>query len=295
MMRSVLIGLLLLVSAPSQATILPENDLHLQDNVDAAANMTEAQFIAVTDAIVAIWAPLAQRHGATLVANKLWTNPTVNANANQRGNVWTINMYGGLARRPEVTLEGYALVVCHELGHHFGGYPFYPPNLPWASSEGQADYFATQICGKMIWEKAIFGRFNLRTVNPYIRAKCDSNYTRNWERRVCYRNIAAGHSLATLLAAASREKTPPKFETPSQAKVTATYHYHPQAQCRLDTYIQGALCKAMFDIINIPSLGHPKGQASAEAEIHSNPYSCNFANGYTVGNRPACWYKGVVE
>ncbi|MGE3974635.1 MAG: hypothetical protein AB7F59_08930 [Bdellovibrionales bacterium] len=292
-MRSLIIISLLFVATASQATILPENDLHLEDNVDAAANMTEAQFNAITDQIVAVWAPLARRHGATLIANKQWLNPTVNATASREGMTWSVNMYGGLARRPEVTPEGYALVVCHELGHHFGGYPF-KGDRP-ASSEGQSDYFAVQVCGKMIWAKPIFGPLNLRTINPYIKAKCDRNYAQAWEQKTCYRNLAAGHSLATLLSAAAREPVAPRFETPATYRVQVSNASHPPAQCRLDTYVQGALCKAVFDISVIPGLAHSRGQSSAEAEMVANRYSCNLASGHTVGNRPTCWYKGLTQ
>ena len=47
-----------------------------------------------------------------------WKNDTVNANAQQRGRNWIVNMYGGLARRPEIFFRRFAMVLCHELGHH---------------------------------------------------------------------------------------------------------------------------------------------------------------------------------
>ena len=64
-------------------------------------------------------------------------------------NFYKVIMFGGLARRPEITADGFLLVVCHELGHHLAGYPFIDD---WAANEGQADYFATQSCTKNIWQ-----------------------------------------------------------------------------------------------------------------------------------------------
>ncbi|MGE3974637.1 MAG: hypothetical protein AB7F59_08940 [Bdellovibrionales bacterium] len=293
-MRSWMVScLLLFVATVSNATILPENNLHLQDNVDAAANMTEQQFSDIIDAVTTHWAPMAAKHGATLVVNKLWTNSTVNASAQQSGNQWIINMYGGLARRPETNFEGFALVVCHELGHHFAGYSFYS-GTHWAASEGQSDYFATQACGKMIWDAPIFGTLNPSTLNPHAKAKCDSTYTSAVDRKNCYRNILGGHSLASLLAALGRAPAP-KFETPDPTVVTRTNTAHPAAQCRLDTYFQGALCNARFDATLIPGKAHPRGQTSADAEMVANEYSCNLAKRNTIGNRPSCWYKGIVQ
>ena len=72
---------------------------------------------------------------------------TVNANASQRGRTWIVNMYGGLARRPEITPDGFAMVLCHELGHHMGGFPFVSG---WAANEGQSDLFATLSCGRIL-------------------------------------------------------------------------------------------------------------------------------------------------
>jgi hypothetical protein len=112
----------IMVAHSSQATILPPNNYGMYDRVDRVANIDEKQFNQIIDVIVAHFAPLAKLHGAELVANKLWTDPTVNASAQQMGSKWIINMYGGLARREEITPDGFAHVDCHELGHQFGGY-----------------------------------------------------------------------------------------------------------------------------------------------------------------------------
>ena len=131
----------------ASATILPPNNLHIYDNVNKIANIDEKLFNQIIDAIVDQWKPLAALHGATLTVDKKWNDGTVNAYAQQNGNVWNVAMFGGLARRPEVTPDGFALVVCHELGHHFGGYFFYGATH-WASAEGEADYFAHKLALK---------------------------------------------------------------------------------------------------------------------------------------------------
>src|SRR6478609_9034269 len=68
-----------------------------------------------------------------------------------KSTTYRVHMYGGLARRPEVTPDGFTLVVCHEVGHHFGGYPFVR-DAYWAANDGQADYFSTLACARRLWQ-----------------------------------------------------------------------------------------------------------------------------------------------
>jgi hypothetical protein len=61
-------------------------------------------------------------------------------------------VYGGLARHGEITPDGFALVLCHEIGHHLGGVPRYSGANGWASNEGQSDYFAATKCLRRAWQ-----------------------------------------------------------------------------------------------------------------------------------------------
>ena len=77
----------------AQGSILPPNNLHLQDNVNSLANMTEQDFNNIINNIVNYYKPIVAARGARLVSNNLWTDPTVNASAQQSGTSWIINMY----------------------------------------------------------------------------------------------------------------------------------------------------------------------------------------------------------
>lgn len=273
---------------------LPPNNLHLQDNIAFTADITEQEFNDIVNKIVDRYKPLAQLHGATLKSNNLWKDPTVNASAQQSGNSWIINMYGGLARRPEVTKDGFALVVCHELGHHFGGFPLYEDG-DWAASEGQSDYFATQACARLVWEGDITENAKSRALIPaYAKERCDAQWRSENEQNLCYRAALGGQSLAVLLAALGREGTP-KFETPDQREVSRTSTAHPAGQCRLDTYFSGALCGVAFDPKVIPGKDNPAGQDGIEAETEASKTSCMLALGHTLGTRPHCWFKPNLQ
>lgn len=281
----------LLFAQNAKASILPPNNLHLQDNLYSLANITEQDFNTIINTIVEYYKPLVSAKGATLKSNNLWTDSTVNASAQQLGTSWVINMYGGLARRSEVTPDGFAMVVCHELGHHLGGFPYYGDN-DWAAAEGQADYFATQSCAREIWRQQITENARYRgLVGAYEKNKCDAVWSKVEDQDLCYRTAAAGQSLATLLGALRSAPNPPRFDTPDASKVSTTYTAHPEAQCRLDTYFNGALCPANFDKNVIPARNTAGGQTSKDAELKAVSSSCMSSAGYVGGVRPLCWFK----
>ena len=63
---------------------------------------------------------------------------------------------------------------------------------------------------------------------------------RKKDQDLCYRTAMAGKSVADLLATLGKQDLP-SFLTPDENRVTRTYNSHPKAQCRLDTYLSGAL------------------------------------------------------
>lgn len=79
-----------------------------------------------------------------------WSDNTVNAYAWREGSQRYIALLGGLIRHYAVGIEGLALVVAHEIGHHYGGPPRYPSN-PWATCEGQADYWGALVAMREVW------------------------------------------------------------------------------------------------------------------------------------------------
>lgn len=278
------------VSSDARASILPKNNLHLQRPL-ASSDITEEQFNYVTDSIVEMWKPLAKIHGAELVAEKRWNDPTVNAYADQMGKTWKVTMFGGLARRPEVTLDAFALVVCHELGHHFAGYAFYDGD--WAAAEGQSDYWATQVCARKIWLKSGEKNAKLAHASPRRLVNiCTTTWKSPEDQALCTRVAQAGLSLAKLLGALNGEKAP-SLDARDTSEVSSTQASHPHAQCRLDTYLHGALCTQYGDLKVIPGKKGEISSNSVEAEREAARYSCMQSDNFKVGYRPRCWFKEV--
>lgn len=284
--------LALLVSVPALAStstsFLPPNNLSGEPSLDGG--LTEAQFDATITSVEGFYAPIVKAHGATLKINRLWSDNTVNSDAEQPTPTdWEINSYGGLARRPEVTPDGFALVLCHELGHHLGGFPFYPQD-PWAADEGQADTHATSDCGyKIFAPNADLRQAALEQIPADLKAKCDAHHAAAGEREICYRIIAASKSLADLLAAL--EGTKVAYDTPDTSTVTTTNDDHPAAQCRLDTYVAGALCgAAKWDYSLIPGKS-AADHNSVEAQTEAFAHSCE---GDPETQRSRCWFAPVT-
>ncbi len=277
----------LLLGISNLSAGLPPNDLHLEDNLFSdRANMTEQEFRQITDRIVDFYKPIVRGFGAELEATHKWEDPTVNAFANQSGNTWMITMFGGLARRPEVTDDGFALVVCHEIGHHIAGFPFYPSNS-WASSEGQSDYWASQACARNVWKNDLEINAGFRaTADPLVISHCDQVWTTTAEQNLCYRIAMAGYSLANLLGTISGRQV--SFLASDATQVSSTMTSHPPAQCRLDTYTAGALCERDFRSNLIPGRGMLNG---LESENIASQVSCTSADFFGRSARPRCWFK----
>ncbi|MDJ1135012.1 hypothetical protein [Streptomyces iconiensis] len=77
-----------------------------------------------------------------------WASDEVNAYAWVENGVRHVALKGGLVRDQDLELEGIALVLAHELAHHYGGTPTFPGGL---SCEGQADYRGVRNIMRKVW------------------------------------------------------------------------------------------------------------------------------------------------
>jgi hypothetical protein len=253
--------------------IFPKNNLWIGPNV-RSSGISQADFNAVLDKLTAIYGPVAQAHGFKLVFNRLWDDGTVNSDTDVEGTNWVVNSYGGLARYAGMTMDGYAAVACHELGHHLGGAPLFS-DQDWASVEGEADYFATLKCLHQYFagddnQKATSGM----NLDPLTVTKCSADFVGdNNSVSECERASAAGYVVAHILEQLDGSN-PIAFNTPDKSQVSQTFEDHPQAQCRLDTYFAGALCTASPDIA-LDNSNYKTGACVTEAD----------------GPRPRCWFK----
>jgi len=257
---------------------LPENSLYIPVGAKMAGGLSEAQFNQVIDRLETIFVPLASNMGGKLKIARKWDDGTVNANATRLFSTWNVNMYGGLARHSTITEDGFALVLCHEIGHHMGGAPKVKNFMTmWASNEGQSDYFATLKCLRRLYlnddNQKIVKALNAPET---LVSSCAKAWPNKDDQAICIRSGMAGASVAGLFAAL-RNQPEAKFETPDTNVVAKTDDAHPAHQCRLDTYFQGALCEISFN-----------EDVSQKDEVKG---TCHRKIGHETGLRPTCWFK----
>ena len=293
--------LLLLVSISARASFVDPKEIRtdLKPIQPADSNITEAEYNALVKEFKDVYTPIVKGFGASLTVLTDWKNNTPNASATQLKTNWLIRSTGGLARQPEMTRDGYLLVLCHEMGHHLGGFSMSPPRIPipvpglepWAANEGQADYFATQVCAKRMWRNHGVENAKFReTSTADVRARCDANWSSTLDQDLCYRVLTAVDSVAKTMAALTK-KPVPEFSTPDSTIVDKTNHGHPAPQCRMDTYLQAAICQVQFNEQLIPGKSVSQGIDSEEAEREAAGVSCTNFSGAKVGLRPSCCFK----
>ncbi|WP_405535263.1 hypothetical protein OG426_54615 (plasmid) [Streptomyces canus] len=90
-----------------------------------------------------------------------WVDDDVNAYAWVENGARQVSLKGGLIRDADLELEGIAVVLAHELAHHYGGIPTFPSGL---SCEGQADYRGVRNIMRKVW----FGESYFTMVDPGI-------------------------------------------------------------------------------------------------------------------------------
>lgn len=128
-MNKTLFVLFLLVTTFNQnafgAAIIPENDLNnppvLIKDFDT---VSEHDFNHITNLLHKLYAQdIEEKSGLKFVMITDWQDGTVNAYATRSVDAWNVHINGGIARSKGMTDDGFALIVCHEIGHHLGGAP----------------------------------------------------------------------------------------------------------------------------------------------------------------------------
>lgn len=259
---------------------VPENDMYISvDDKINGGGISQQQFNAVIDKISDIYVPVASRMRGNLKIARKWEDGTVNANAMRIGNTWNVNMYGGLARHKSITEDGFALVLCHEIGHHIGGAPKkngFIPVLGWASNEGQADYWATLKCLRHVFLNDDNAKVISSMKVPEALAKACRVDRSADERDLCIRTGMAGLSVTEMFVNLGRVSEA-RFETPDSKVVSRTNDSHPKAQCRLDTFFAGSICE--------------KAHTEDVSQSDEVAGTCHRTTGAKIGLRPACWFK----
>lgn len=252
----ILVGFFAVAANADKATtklcrgFLPPNNMWIPDDGLHVRGIEKDKFDDILDRIQAEFSSDISRRGGTLKIERRWSDGTVNAYADRAGRVWSIHMYGGFARHSAVTYDGFAMVACHEIGHHIGGAPHYAGD--WASNEGQSDYFAPLKCLRRLFKnddnRRIVEQMN---PDPIAVSRCASQHGSSQDYYICIRATMAALALGKVLVE-DTGKPEPRLDTPDPKVVSKTFSDHPEGQCRVDGMFQAALCQSnmMDDLSN---------------------------------------------
>lgn len=202
----------------------------------------------------------------------------VNAYADREGDKWLITFNGAMIRHRHFDENIFTMVLCHELGHHLGGAPLKLPGdseRGWISAEGQADYYTTNICAKRLFENKDNADF-MRGQRIHKRARKGCGKYNGERRDLCLRSALLSERTGQFLHRIGYTRRGPRgrfprVQTPDRSVTTYTNLKHPEPQCRLDTFFQGALCPKLY--------GSPYAQ---------DP-NCYGEKEFS-GARPGCWF-----
>lgn len=250
----------------------------------------EERFNELIDEVVDGFQGTVRAYGGTLVKQADWNSKTVNATAYIRGDIWKILAWGGLYRVKGMTDDSFQLAICHEAGHIMGGFPFYNGAID-ATSEGQSDYFAAQVCARLLWnDNAAENAAKFALAPPSVQQRCRDTWPTSESAHLCARIAIAGEHLIAVLT----PDTPVLFTTPdSQVAATTFFSSYPTPQCRVDTFFRGALCNTEWDFLSIPGFG-ATDRNGIDVEVLAHRVSCSLGQ-IPAGARPECWYKQRAE
>ncbi|MCK6598624.1 MAG: hypothetical protein L6Q37_09695 [Bdellovibrionaceae bacterium] len=188
--------------------------------------------------------------------------------------LWTVNHFEGSVRKAEKFFElkitgkaliskeassiSFASIVCHELGHILGGSPRQTiPGAEWSSTEGQSDFWAAKTCLPEFFQdvvldlqslfydsslqQAVFLQFPELLANPKF---FPQNYAFCKQNLKCFLVARAGEELINFFDYYDYMDLPkPSLNSHEGDTKEFKPNSYPSLQCRLDTYVRGALCQ----------------------------------------------------
>ncbi len=242
---------------------------------------SEEEFNQIITDITDIFHETVRQAGGNLSILSEYNNESMNAHAfKSEDNLWTLRFSGGLYKSSFLSRDGFALVVCHELGHLLGGAPYFIGKK--ISKEGQADFWATSVCLKKYFEKKVAEIQNY-VLDEKTKMICNSKKLTAIERNNCIRSSLAAQSLLNLLDKDNHED----FNTSEKntSLPIQTKEEHPDYQCRLDTYIAGSLCNRDTSLSSILIL------ATSNQISDSYCKDISSVENKLIEQRPACWFN----
>lgn len=270
---------LLLISLDIFATFLPNSDLKIERSSKASDIELEERYRPLVKNILELFDQEVISQNANMVFKFDFSSKTVNAFAKRSGinnENWHITFLGGLMRHPALNENIFSAILCHELGHHLGGTPR-KSNDHWATVEGQSDYFAANICLKRLLRESSILVPNVSNIPNTVKHHCSLNFPEPELQKICLQTSSVSIDIGKFIyklkqTRRGRRGKKPSINSRDNTVVKMTLIQHPNAQCRLDTFFEGALCRDGLNNI-----------------LHGN-LNCPDQKIRYHGSRPWCWF-----
>jgi hypothetical protein len=258
----------------SQASLLRFEDPIVNDY-----DISKGDFKRLIDSVKRVYIPIFKKKKMNLKIEAFWEDKQTNAYAGLRGTDRYVLIYGGYARHRFMTKDAFLSVVCHEIGHHLGGFPK-KAHGSWSSSEGQADYFSTLKCMKEVLRSYQNNEVTALSLNlpEMVKKECRYQFPVDNDYFICLRSAKAAEDHGRVISDLTglEESLEVSLITPSEEKKFSTSLQHPSPQCRVDTKYQGALC-------NVPTSIPLDDEDEKKGACHLNNFNI-------LGVRPSCWF-----
>lgn len=187
---------------------------------------------------------------------------------------YNVEIYKGVRYHHLMTPDAYALIACHEIGHHLGGFPQKRGSY-WAAVEGQADYYANLKCLRRYLKDGPPKSSAPPAYAMELVDQCHRSYKEGKEVTVCLRALQAARELGAVLGDLDGGSSPPDLASEDRSQAVETMDSYPSPQCRVDTLRAGALC--------------PASQAEPLSSTDPRPGACTREY-FPEWSRPNCWY-----
>jgi hypothetical protein len=212
-----------------------KNNYEIRPGEVTSSEVNRAEFYNITSEIYELF------YRPNISLKYEWDQPYFTAYAHEESEEsFSLNFWGGLARIPDMLEETWAFVVCHELGHVLGGGPFLNiDSLNWASSEGQSDYFAAQICLPRYFKSKGQEDIKYQTFLPFELGFCTERYKKQVDHSVCLRLLRAQRGFVAINRYMQNDEA---YEFNKQIQRTNNEGSMPSLQCRMNTLTDGTSC-----------------------------------------------------
>lgn len=151
-----------------------------------------------------------------------------------------IKIFGGTVRSPEAKGMAFATTLCHEVGHFLGDGPRQNiSGAEWSSLEGFSDDYAARVCLPQVIQKFPEKNYQESQILPEIKSLCAGHF-------MCQQVAQSGFDFTTMIhtyaKSAESAAEPLQIQIGTATEVQEMVQGYPTGQCRLETYLQAALC-----------------------------------------------------